>query len=167
MPLNKGEYFTPNAMGHYEEGKQAVMVAAQQLGVGTDSLTKAGTAVASAVARTPVASRAAGISDVVAARMLPGEDDMSPGWIATDPTSHAHLPSAHLPSGVESRLERSGAVDDAATRGGGDDTRCGAQTYGGESAVATSEVVAMAAEPKLSIYDDWEGDDDDDFGGVI
>jgi hypothetical protein len=25
-----------------------------------------------------------------------------------------------------------------------------------------------AAEPKLSIYDDWEGDDDDDdFGGVI
>ena len=89
---------------------------------------------------------------------------MSPGWTATDAVHVARQPrfggsmkhDASFPAtgaaGVGTRLGLGGEVEGSA----GD----------AENADAAA-AAAAAAGPKLSIYDDWEGDDDDDFGGVI
>lgn len=176
MPLSKGEYITPKAMGRYEEGQRAVMVAAQQLGVGTDFFTTSGADAAASLAKTPIAPQAAGISGTVTARSLPGEDDMSPGWTATDATpqrrstQHARL-AAGAGRSLGGRSEDGGgagagrSLGGGSKDGGGGGALRGAATGGSEGAFA-AEVGTTAAEPKLSIYDDWEGDDDD-FGGVI
>lgn len=160
-------------MDRYEEGQRAVLVAAQQLGVGTEFLTTSGADAAASLAITPVVPRAAAISDTVAARLLPGEGEMSPGWTATDgpprcqSTQHASpAAGAGTSHGGQALLGLAGE-EGAAVGGFTDGALRGAATGGGVGVVAAENGTTAQAEPKLSIYDDWEGDDDDDFGGVI
>ena len=57
--------------------------------------------------------------------------------------------------------------------GGGEDDTSGVGVMSthantvAERTIVAEETPAVVERPKLSIYDDWEGDDDDDFGGVI
>ena len=92
-----------------------------------------------------------------------GADDMSPGWTATDEVA-ARQPrfggsmqrDTTFPTGaarVGTSLGLGGEVDGSAGNA--------------ENADAAVTTTAAGAGPKLSIYDDWEGDDDDDFCGVI
>jgi len=63
-----------------------------------------------------------------------------------------------------------GATTGGAEDGDGDRDDSGAWTEagarGGQGATV-GDIGAAAKQPQLSIYDDWEGDDDGDFGGVI
>ena len=77
-------------MSNYKQGQRAAILAAEQLGVTSDYLTTSKTDAAAALAKTPVVARAGGassgntITGAMMARLLPGSDDMSPGWTATD-----------------------------------------------------------------------------------
>lgn len=160
-------------MDRYEKGQRAVLVAAKQLGVGTEFLTTSGTDAAASLARTPVVPRAAAVPDTVAARQLLGEDELSPGWTATDAPPRRQSTQRASPAagagishGGQALLGLAGE-DGAAVGGFTNGALRGAATGGGGGMVAAENGTTARAEPKLSIYDNWEGDDDDDFGGVI
>ena len=185
VPLKKGEYITAAAMNNYEEGQRAAILAAEQLGVTSDYLTTSKTDAAAAFVKTPVVAQAGGggsgsaITGAMMTRLLPGSDDMSPGWTASDAATgqRGGTPTTtSITNAAEARTNLGGPrQEEDKERGGGgseDDTSgvgvmsTHANTVA-ERTIVAEETPAVVERPKLSIYDDWEGDDDDDFGGVI
>lgn len=143
-------------MSRYEEGQRAATVTAQQArGL---AISTAGNFTFVSQENTQDVPCATALSESVAARLLPGEEDMSPGWTATDGT----LLQRRV--GTGDTLTPSLVI--APKAGGGVGTGSSEEVVPPET-LNYGKGGKMASDPKLSIYDDWEGDDDDDFLGVI